>query len=189
MRYCFNFRLKIISCACFVGSGLKLILKWNAHLFIFAKSLFSSIAEVLLSWITEKKDVSSENSLAFEDNPSDKSLIYIKYNNGPSIEPWGTSTLTSDQSETCPLNKIFSFLFLRKSHKRFSKLPDIPFCFNLKMIPSFQTLSNAFDISWKTPLTWNLLSNDLYISWVIAKSWFMQGPSQYKLEITNSFRA
>ena len=108
--------------------------------------------------------MSSANSLAFEDNPSDKSLIYIKNNNGPSIEPWGTPALTSDQPETCPLNKTLCFLFFRKSHKRFIKLPDIPFCFNLKMRPSCQTLSNAFDISRKTPLTSKPSSNDLYIS-------------------------
>ena len=83
--------------------------------------------------------MSSANSLAFEDNPSDKSLIYIKNNNGPSIEPWGTPALTSDQPETCPFNKTLRFLFSRKSHKRFIKLPDIPFCFNLKMRPSCQT--------------------------------------------------
>ena len=110
----------------------------------------------MLSWITEIKDVSSANSLAFEDNPSDKSLIYIKNNNGPSMEPWGTPALTSDQSAICPFNKTLCFLFLRKSHKRFSKLPDMPFCFNLKM----KTLSNAFDISRKTPLTSNPSSND-----------------------------
>ena len=98
---------------------------------------------------------------------------YMDYN-GPSMEPWGTPALTSDQSETCPFNKTLCFLFLRKSHKRFSKLPDIPFCFNLKMRPSCQTLSNAFDISRKTPLTSNPSSNDLYISWVTAKSRFMQ---------------
>ena len=42
------------------------------------------------------------------------------------------------------------------------------------MRPSCQTFSDAFDISRKTPLTSNPLSNDLYTSWVIAKSWFMQ---------------
>ena len=47
-----------------------------------------------------KQGLSSANSLAFEDNPSDKSLIYIKKNNGPSVKPWGTPILTSDQSET-----------------------------------------------------------------------------------------
>ena len=96
-------------------------------IFIFAKLLFSSTAEVLLTWITENKDILSANSLAFEDNPSDKLLIYIKNNNGPSMEPWGTPALTSDQSETCPFNKTLCFLFLKKSHKRFSKLPDIKF--------------------------------------------------------------
>ena len=42
------------------------------------------------------------------------------------------------------------------------------------MRPSCQILSNAFDISRKTPLTSNPSSNYLYISWLIAKSWFMQ---------------
>ena len=126
--------------------------------------MFSSRAEVLLLWITEDKDASSAKSLVFEDNPSDKLLIHIRNNNGPRMEPWGTPALTSDQSETCPFNKTLCFLFLRKSHKTFSKLLDIPFCFNLKMRPSCQTLSNAFDISRKTPLTSNPLSNDLYIS-------------------------
>ena len=120
-----DFRLKMTSCACFIESELKLIFHWNVHLFIFVKSLFSSRSEVLLSWITENKDVSSTNSLAFEDNPSNKSLIYIKKNNGPSV--------TSDQSQACPFSKTLCFLFLRKSHKRFSKLPDISFCFNLKI--------------------------------------------------------
>ena len=71
--------------------------------------------------------MTSANSLASEDNPSDKSLIYIKNINGPSIEPWGTPDSTSDQSEAYPFNKTLCFLFLRKSHKKFSKLPDIPF--------------------------------------------------------------
>ena len=106
----------------------------------------------------------SSNSLAFEDNFSDKSLIYIKSNNGARMDPWGTPTLTSDQSETCPFNKNLCFLFLRKSHKRFSKLPDMPFCFNLKTRSSCQTLSNTFDISRKTPRALNPSSNYLYIS-------------------------
>ena len=35
----------------------------------------------MLSWITENKDVSPANSLTFEDNPSDKSLLYVKNSN------------------------------------------------------------------------------------------------------------
>ena len=56
----------------------------------------------------------SANSLAFEGNPSDKSLIYIKNNNGPSMEPWGTSALTSDQSGTYPFNKTLFFSISQK---------------------------------------------------------------------------
>ena len=174
MRYCFRFPTKNDFLCLFSWIWVKLIFHWNAHLFIFAKSLFSSRAEALLSWITENKDVSSANSLVFEDNLSDRSLIYIKNNNGPSMDPWGTRALISDKSDTYPFNKTLCFLFLRKSHKRFSKLPDIPLCFNLKMGLSCQTLSNAFDMSRETPLTSNPFLNDLYISWVIAKSWIMQ---------------
>ena len=57
--------------------------------------------------------------------------------------------------------KTFCFLFLKGSHKKFNKCPDIPFCFHLKTKPLCQTLSNAFDISRKTS---NPSSNDLYIS-------------------------
>ena len=46
------------------------------------------------SWITENKGVSSANSLVFKDKSSDKSMIYIKNNNGPSAEPWETPALT-----------------------------------------------------------------------------------------------
>ena len=50
----------------------------------------------------------------------------------------------------------------------------MPFYFNLKIIPSCHTLSNAFDISRKTLLTSNPSSSDLYISRVIDKSWLTQ---------------
>ena len=42
------------------------------------------------------------------------------------------------------------------------------------MRPSCQTLSKSFNISRKAPLTSKPSSDDLYISWVIAKSWFIQ---------------
>ena len=132
MRYCFrfplllntsggcnialDFRLQMTLCTCFFGCESKLIFHSKAHLFIFARSLFSSRVEVLLSWITENKGVSSAYSFAFENNSSDKSLAYIRNNNRPSTELWGTPALTSNQSETCPFNKTFYFLFLRKSH-------------------------------------------------------------------------
>ena len=117
-----DFRLNMTSCACFLVSGLKLIFHWNAHLFIFAKSLFSSRAEVLLSWITENKEVSSANSLAFEDNPSDKSLIYIKNNNGLQSElPHNCSMRILILSWPCALlESKFCSIFAMSSMEKFA---------------------------------------------------------------------
>ena len=117
MRYCFRFPTKND----FLCLFFRIWVKTHFSLFVFAKPSFSSRAEILLSWITENKDARSENSLAFEDNSSVELLMHIKNNNEPSIEPWGTPVLTSDHSETCPFNKTFCFLFLRKSHQLTSK--------------------------------------------------------------------
>ena len=115
LQHCFRFRLKITSCAWFFGSGLKLIFNWKAHLFIFTKSLFNSKAEVLLSWITEKKFQLLANSLTFEGNPFDKLLIYIKNNIIDQVlRPYSFSLQTNHQA--FPFYKSLYFLF----HKRFS---------------------------------------------------------------------
>ena len=45
-------------------------------------------------------------------------MIYTKNNSGPSIESWGTSALTSGESEAHPFLKTLCFQFLRKLHKR-----------------------------------------------------------------------
>ena len=76
--------------------------------------------------------------------------------------------------ETCPFKTTLGFLFLEKSHNKFKSSPNIPFRFNLKIIPSCHTLSNAFDISRNTLLTLNSSSNDLYISCVLEKRWLTQ---------------
>ena len=73
-----------------------------------------------------------------------------------------------------PLRTTLCFLFLRKSSKIFSKLPDMPFCFNWKKRPSCHTLSNAFDISRNTPrISWPSFI-EWYISSVIDSTWFIQ---------------
>ena len=50
----------------------------------------------------------------------------------------------------------------------------MPFCFNLKISPSCQTLSKTLDMSKKTILTFNPLSKDIELSWVIDSSWLVQ---------------
>ena len=56
------FLLNIISCACLLGSGFKLIFHWKAQLFINFKSFLTSLIEVLKLCATENK-VSLANKL------------------------------------------------------------------------------------------------------------------------------
>ena len=58
----------------------------------------------------------------------------------------------------------------------------MPFCFNLKISPSYQTLPKALDMSKKTLLTSNPLSKDVKISWLIDNSWLMQESPGWKLD-------
>ena len=87
------------SCACLVGSGLKHIFHWTAHSPIFFKSLFRSVFEASIFLTTEKSEVLSANNLGFDAKFSDKSLIQIKNNRGPRIEPWGTPASTLAHEE------------------------------------------------------------------------------------------
>ena len=80
----------------------------------------------------------------------------------------------SCHEETCPFGITPCFLAFKKSDNTLTSLPEIPFCFSLKIIPLCQTLSNAFEISRKTPLTSKPSPKDVYISLVIDKSWLMQ---------------
>ena len=52
-----------------------------------------------LSSTAEKIELSSANNLGLEDKSSDRSLIYIKKNSGPSADPWGTPARTLVQDD------------------------------------------------------------------------------------------
>ena len=56
----------------------------------------------------------------------------------------------------------------------------MPFYFNLKISPSYQTLSKALDMSEKTHLTSNPLSNRVKTSWVIDNGWLIQESPGWK---------
>ena len=81
------YKKKISSCACLVGSGLKLTFRWKAHSPIFFKLLFRSIFDASAFLTTNKSDVSSANNLGFDARLSDKSLIEIKKNSGQELNP------------------------------------------------------------------------------------------------------
>ena len=151
---------KIASWACLLGSGLKLIFHWNAQLLIFLKSLIKWLTEVLTLCTMKKRDLSSAQRLAVVDRSSDSSLMSIKNNSGPSMEPWGTPALMLAQGEAWPFKTTHCFLKLRKSVIILKFLSDIPFCFNLNIRPLCQTLSNTLYISNNTALTSRLTSNN-----------------------------
>ena len=74
----FDFWLKKTSAAYLLGSGLKFIFLWKAQLLlILAKSLFSSFADMFISYVTEKIDVSSINSLVLEEKPVARPLMQV----------------------------------------------------------------------------------------------------------------
>ena len=92
-----NFLKKITSCAYLLGSGLKLIFRWNAHLFIFFRSWFKFFADKVISWTTKNRDTSSANSLGFETKLSERSSINI--NIKKSTKNW---SLRNSYFNTCP---------------------------------------------------------------------------------------
>ena len=87
------FLLKMTSWSCLVGSGLKLIFHWKAHLLFSFRSLLWFLA-VLSGFLTvENRDVESSNNLGLHLRLSDKSLKYIRNKSRPNIEPWGIPAL------------------------------------------------------------------------------------------------
>ena len=110
----FILQLKITSWACLLGSGLKLIFHWKAHLLIFFRSSFNSLAEPFTSLTNENNDVSAAKSFTLEDISSAKSLIQIKNDSGRRIDPCGTPAWTLVQDEFCPWRTTLCFLLLKK---------------------------------------------------------------------------
>ena len=105
--------------------------------------MFGSFAEVAVSCVTENRDVSSGSNFALDDRSPDKSFMYIKNYNGPKMESWGTPAVTFYPSDVWPLRRTLCFLSLKKLDKRSKRLPDTPFCDNLKRRTLCYTLSNS----------------------------------------------
>ena len=106
---------------CYIGSGLNRIFHIYTHWLFSFKSLFSSISEWVLFIAWKKRYVSSANVLHSEVTPSGKSFIYIRNNNGPKVDPCGTSAKMFFRYDVCP--------FLGS----FKKLPSIPYFCNFKI--------------------------------------------------------
>ena len=73
-----------ILCACLVGSGLlKFIFHWNVQVLIFAKPLSRCL---IWSYFLLQGIKMHHMQIGLESKLSDKCLMYIRKNNGPSIE-------------------------------------------------------------------------------------------------------
>ena len=115
--------------ACLLGSGLKLILHWNAQLLIFFKALFKWVTKVLILWTMEKSKILSAKHLAFVN------INIIKNNSGLSMDPWGNPVLMLVHEESCLFKTTCCFLMIV-----FKMLPDMLFCLSLYIRPLCYTL-------------------------------------------------
>ena len=116
----------------------------------------------------------SKNSFALDVKLSDESFIQIKNNNEPRKDLCGTPTWTLVHDKFWPLSITLCFLLLKKLDKMWKSSPEMPFCFNLKISPSCQTLWKGLDMSEKALITSNSLSKDIKISWIVNNRWLIQ---------------
>ena len=108
-----RFLEKTISVACFQASGLKDIFQEYAHLDIKYRSSLSyrrtnTILHYWKYWCINSK------KYMFDCIPSGISLIKIRKERGPNIEPWGTPATIFVQFEVWPLSTTLWNLFVKK---------------------------------------------------------------------------
>ena len=94
--------------------------------------------------------MSSAKSFTMDEVPLVKSLMQIRKNSGPRIEPCSTPALIFSHSDVFPLRATLSNLFDRKFLISSNKSPVIPKDLILNIKPGNQILSNALDISKNT---------------------------------------
>ena len=97
----------------FVLRGLKSTSHLLAQFSIFVRSVFKSFSAILKSLYAFNKIVSSAYKLILLWIVSSRSLIKIKNNRGPRMEPSGTPARSSRSSENLPPMTTFCFRLLR----------------------------------------------------------------------------
>ena len=117
---------KITFFVCLVRPGLNDIFQLKSQSRIFTKSLFSLEEETLALFTTEKREVSSANSLTVVVRPRGRSLIQMRRNNGPRTEPCGTPAVTDFQTEGWPLRTTRWHLLFKNDLISWKRLLSIP---------------------------------------------------------------
>ena len=86
------------------------------------------------------------NSFPF-DKSSARSFMSFRNRTGPNVEPLGTHAVTWANEEACPLSTTFCALIIKKLYIKFKVFSDMPFCFSMKIMPSYHTLSTTLKIA------------------------------------------
>ena len=144
---------KIILFACFLGSGLNCIFHWKAHWFIFSKSVYIKFCKIYFMSRTFEKTIDQQQKFytlilfrqADHLYESEMKEILI-------TDPCGTPELIFLHPDVWPFKTTLRSRFWRSFLSSESNLPSTLYDFNLKMRPWCQTLSNALEMSRKTPL-------------------------------------
>lgn len=121
----------------------------------------------------ENKEVSSTSNLTSDCNFAGRSLIKVKKSNGLKTEPCGSPDKTGAQFDCCPLRNTLCCLVVRKLWNSLRRVPDMPRVSSLYKRPSCYTLSNAFKIYVKLPLTSSdrLWSKSESMLWISENNW------------------
>ena len=116
---------------CLLWFELKFIFHWKVQVLMNFESLLISLAEVLTSWTTENKQVSSANNLHLLVSPFGKSLRYIKNKRGSRTELCGTLARISTQEEHWPCKTTLCFLLVNNLFSILIRFPHITFWHSL----------------------------------------------------------
>ena len=129
-------------------------------------------------------DVSSARSFVIDGKFLLRSLVQIKKERGPKMEPWRTSTIIGNHVEDLPLSNTHWYLLHRKLYINFNRGTDIQIDLILQKSPLSQTLLVALDISEKTLLTSRVgcQSKEAYISRQTDRSWLSHNSEGVKPE-------
>ena len=136
IRILLNFFTKTtFVCLFLLGSGLKLIFHWKAHLMIWCKSLLIYFQKYQHRGLWKIKMHQFQNNYGFDYRASIKSLIKAKKRRATKIDLWETPASIPVHEETFPFKVTLCFLYLKKSDQTLSSLLQMSFCFSLNIIP------------------------------------------------------
>ena len=99
--------------------------------------------------------------------------MWFRNRSRPSIYPWSTPILMHVHEQYFLFKTTLCFLKFKKSVMISKSFPEMSFGFSLYKSPLCHTLSNAFEMSKNIPHTSRPLLKDLWILWVMSRSYLI----------------